>query len=99
MNDAWDKKASQCAIYRQMLQDVDERSKKILFAVCGDEALGVHGLVGDMKQVKARLLPLEKAQTSGVTLGRAAAIVGSFIVGLFVVAGGIIALVEFIKGK
>ena len=61
MNEKWDKvNNEQCAIDRKMLRDIH-------LAVCGDEQLGVTGLVSDVRDLKQfrRKIELRVATVAG----------------------------------
>jgi hypothetical protein len=64
-------------------------------AVCGNPKLGINGLVHDVKAANQRISSLEETRDRGMTVGRASIIVGSFCVGLAVLAGAIISVAEF----
>ena len=89
----WNKEGS-------MRSEADRRKlDDIHLAVCGNPELGVAGLVQDMAQVKARIIPLEEAKNGTITVWKSVTIVGSLVVGVAVIAGSIVAVFEFIVRK
>ena len=102
MNHDWKKEAVKegpphtCPLDRKMLQ-------KIYVAICGDEETGMEGFAQRVPKLEKRVGALETknltAATAGFSIGKAAMIVGSFIVGLGVLAGAIVVVVQFFTGK
>lgn len=93
MNEGWNKEGSiQSSIDRRKLDDIH-------LAVCGNDELGVPGLVQDMASVKARLTPLEKAKDGTITVGMAMRFLGMVIIGLLGGASSIVLIIEFIIKK
>lgn len=81
--------ASQCLIDREMLRDVH-------LVICGSEHMGIVGLKDSVPALRRDVDALLLAKAETMSIGRAAAIVGGFIVGVGAVATAIVVVFEFI---
>ena len=93
MNDQWDRERSlQFALDRKQLADIHT-------AVCGNNELGVPGLVATVKQHGDQILSLESTRNNGLVLGKASSIVVGFVVSLSFIGCFFVAIYEALKGK
>jgi hypothetical protein len=81
-----------CAKHNKMLEEMH-------LALCGNEVLGVKGVVAELREVKADVDILKNAKSNTISVGKSFALVGSFILGVCLIAAALVAVADFLKGK
>ena len=81
-----------CAKHNKMLEEMH-------LALCGNETLGVKGVVSELREVKADVEQLKTAKSNTVSVGKSFALVGSFVLGICLLAAALVAVADFFKGK
>lgn len=81
-----------CSKHNKMLEEMH-------LALCGNEILGVKGVVAELREVRQDVEDLKSAKSNTVSVGKSFALVGSFVLGICLLAAALVAVADFLKGK